>query len=193
MYEPRQWTQILRAQNSEFGFIEGLDGHKSIIKDARYPSDLGEIANRNILFARDYMASSENTFCWTKDYSVNIAVLDEQHKDLFNTVNELEQALSAGSGDAALDSILHKLVQYALSHFAAEEHLMREHAFPGLMAHVVQHQMFRARVAEFLTDHRAGKAGVLASLLLFMQDWLKKHVLKIDKQYSPFLTARGVR
>jgi hemerythrin len=52
--------------------------------------------------------------------------------------------------------------------------------------------MFRSKVAEFLADHRAGKAGVPASLLLFMQDWLEKHVLNTDKQYGAFLNARGV-
>jgi hemerythrin-like metal-binding protein len=138
------------------------------------------------------MFTSDTTFCWTQAYSVNIAVLDQQHQELFEIVGELERAVHEGNGNTAVDPILHKLVHYALSHFIAEESLMRQHGFPGLLAHCQQHQMFRAKIAKFLEDHRAGKAGVPVSLLRFMQDWLKNHVLKTDKQYSSFLNTHGV-
>jgi hemerythrin len=138
------------------------------------------------------MAASDTPLCWTQEYSVNIAVLDEQHQELFKIVNELDQAVRHGNGNTAIDPILHKLVHYALSHFLAEESLMRQHDFPGLLTHCSQHQMFRAKIADFLAEHRAGKADVPALLLLFMQEWLKKHVLKADQEYSSFLNARGV-
>jgi len=138
------------------------------------------------------MPVSNSTFRWTEAYRVNIVALDQQHAQLFDTVNELDQALRGGAENAAIDSVLHKLVGYALTHFSAEESLMRQHDFPGLLTHCSQHQMFRARIAEFLEEHRAGKAGVPVSLMLFMQSWLKEHLLNTDQQYSAFLNARGV-
>ncbi len=53
--------------------------------------------------------------------------------------------------------------------------------------------MFRMKIATYLEDQKAGKASVPVSLLFFMQDWLKQHILKTDRQYSAFLNARGVR
>jgi hemerythrin len=138
------------------------------------------------------MPASDTTLCWTEAYSVNIAVLDQQHQELFETVSELDRAVHEGNGKTAVDSVLHKLVHYALSHFLAEESLMREHGFPGLLAHCGQHQMFRAKIAEFLEHHRAGNAGVPASLLFFMHGWLTMHVLQTDKQYGSYLNAHGV-
>jgi len=133
------------------------------------------------------------TFHWTETYSVNIAILDKQHQKLFDTVNELDQALRAGEGNSAVQQVLDKLVEYALIHFAAEESLMRKHDFPGLPTHRTQHELFRQQIAAYLLDHKAAKPGVPVSLLFFMQDWLKQHVLKTDKQYTAFLNARGVR
>lgn len=138
------------------------------------------------------MPVSDSAFAWTKAYSVNIAILDKQHQELFETINELDQAFRHGCGNDAIDPVLHQLVRYAMSHFLAEESLMQQHNFPGFLTHCGEHQMFRAKLAEFLADHRAGKAGVPASLLLFLREWMKEHVLDMDKQYSSFLNAHGV-
>ena len=139
------------------------------------------------------MSVATGTFHWTDALSVNIAVFDQQHQQLIDTMNELDQALRKGEGKAALDSVLDKLVEYALVHFAAEESLMQEHDFPGFFTHRTQHEEFRKRLAEYLDAHKAGKPGVPVSLLFFMQEWMKEHVCKTDKLYSAYLNARGVR
>ena len=70
---------------------------------------------------------------------------------------------------------------------------MQEHDFPGFSTHRTQHEGFRKQLAEYLEAHKAGKPGVPVSLLFFMQEWMKEHLLKPDKLYSTFLNARGVR
>jgi hemerythrin-like metal-binding protein len=132
------------------------------------------------------------TFRWTPAYAVNIAVLDEQHRHLLETMDALDQALRTGEGKSVLDPLLDRLVQYSQEHFAEEEALMEKHNFPGLPTHRTQHQLFRAKIAEFMEKHKANKAGVPVSLMFFLSDWLKTHLLKTDKQYSAFLNARGV-
>ena len=138
------------------------------------------------------MSDMKCVFRWTGTYKVNVAVLDQQHQELFDTVNKLEQALRAAEGNAVVDRILDRLMTYAGLHFALEESLMERHEFPGLPTHRVQHEMFRKRMMTFLEKQRAAKPGVSVELLLFLQTWLKTHVLKTDKQYSAFLNARGV-
>jgi hemerythrin len=137
------------------------------------------------------MSDTNCVFRWTDIYKVNVAILDQQHQGLFDTVNELERALRVGEGNAAIDGILDRLVTYAGLHFAAEESLMERHDFPGLSTHRI-HEMFRTKMRTLLERQRSAKAGVAVELLLFLQSWLKKHVLRTDKQYSAFLNARGV-
>jgi len=139
------------------------------------------------------MPDAPNTFGWTPAHSVNIVVLDRQHQRLFDAVNELNQALRNGQGASVVDPVLRKLVGYVTVHFATEERLMEENAFPGLLAHRAEHEAFRRKIDAFCEDHKSGKLGVPVMLTLFMQNWLKDHVSKTDERYSAFLNARGVR
>jgi len=138
------------------------------------------------------MSAATSTFQWTQTYSVNISALDRQHQRLFETVNELSEALQNGQGNSVVDPVLNKLVDYALTHFQSEEVLMEEYRFPGLASHRAEHEAFRNKISAFLEDHKASKSGVPVSLMLFLQNWLKQHVLKTDKQYSRFLNDCGI-
>ena len=162
-----------------------------MIKDAPYLSDLGANSNLNILITAAMTLATE-TFRWTEAHCVHIAELDEQHKQLIATVNELDQALRERQGDSALDSVLQKLFAYSIEHFASEERLMMQYDFPGLSTHRAQHEEFRRKLTGFLDAFHAGKSCVPVSVLLFMQTWLKEHLLKTDQQYSAYLNARGV-
>lgn len=136
--------------------------------------------------------NATSAFRWTERYSVNIEALDRQHQGLFATIDELNAALTAGQGATAMEDVLRKLVEYSMTHFATEEALMEWHEFPGLATHRVEHEAFKRNVTKYLEDFRAEKVGAPVSLLLFLQSWLKEHILKSDKAYSSFLNERGV-
>jgi hemerythrin-like metal-binding protein len=139
------------------------------------------------------MVATIPTFRWTERYSVKIAVLDQQHQRLFATINELQEALAHGNGAAVVEGVLQRLVNYVVSHFASEEALLAEYKYPATASHRAEHNKFSHSVAKFLADHRSGRPGVPVSLILFLQDWLKEHILINDKAYVDFLNARGVR
>src|SRR5579871_764419 len=99
------------------------------------------------------------SFRWTDNYKVNIATLDEQHRQLFEAVNALDLALRMGDGMVAIDQVLDKMVDYIGVHFNSEEALMEQHNFPVLSAQKAQHEMFREPIAGFLTlTEAAGRA-----------------------------------
>src|SRR5947209_1947922 len=106
------------------------------------------------------MSTATRVFRWSEMYSVNIAALDRQHQELFESINELEVALRAGEGDRSVEEVLAKLVNYAAAHFAAEESLMEQHGFPGFSSHRAQHEMFRNKLGDLLAKHRESKRGV---------------------------------
>jgi len=55
---------------------------------------------------------------------MNVAALDQRHQKLFDMVSELEQALRAGEGNAAVDRILDRPDTQVGMHFTFEESLM---------------------------------------------------------------------
>ena len=94
--------------------------------------------------------ASPALFPWEAVYSVNIQVLDTQHKNLVNTLNELHGAMVEGSGKEKLGQILSNLIKYTQQHFATEEWLMQAHGYPDFQAHKSQHESLTGTVMEFL-------------------------------------------
>ena len=134
----------------------------------------------------------DQSFRWDLSCSVNVAELDQQHQQLFGAVAELELALRKGQADAIINKLLEKVIEHTITHFATEERLMEECGFPGLAAHRHDHQELAQQLTAFNLSNLAGRPGIPAALLVFLQAWLQDHILKTDKEYSSFLNNRGV-
>src|SRR5271166_3566007 len=106
---------------------------------------------------------------WHEDYSVKIPQFDAQHRHLFFLLNVLNDAMNTGKGNEILEQILEELVQYTSHHFHAEEELMVKKRFPGLAAHMKEHDALRARVLKFQRDFSKGKVAVSIELLNFLR------------------------
>jgi len=130
---------------------------------------------------------------WDKSYSVSVAKLDEQHQKLFSLLNALHDAMRQGKGQAIIESTLHELALYTVTHFRAEEELLRKSNFPGFAAHQAEHQKFIARVNGFINDLKAGRGASPIPILGFIKDWLTDHIMRTDRAYSAYLNAKGVR
>ena len=130
-------------------------------------------------------------FDWNKEHSVNIALLDQQHQELVRYLDKLNRDLAAGH-EIVVETVLGRLVEYTIHHFADEEGLMQRHGFPGLAAHRIEHNALTEKIASFQKEHEAGQPDVLVKLAAYMESWLKDHILKTDKEYSEFLNAKGV-
>ncbi len=134
------------------------------------------------------------TFLWQSSYSVQVAALDAQHRHLIALLNDLCEAVDLGQGLSVADQLLKQLIAYTKYHFGEEERLMAKYNFPGLAAHKLEHEILTRRVLLFKKSYDEGNSSLIPmSLLIFLQDWLKGHILGTDKQYGEFLNRQGVR
>ena len=131
-------------------------------------------------------------FTWDDSFSVNIGLIDMQHKKLVSMVNELHQAMVEGSGKERLGNILSKLIGYTREHFTTEERLMQAHAYPDFLAHKSQHEHLTKTVVDLQRRFGSNEVGLTIEVMEFLKDWLHDHILGSDKKYSPFLNAKGV-
>jgi hemerythrin len=131
-------------------------------------------------------------FTWEDSFSVNISVIDMQHKKLVSMVNDLHQAMVEGSGREKLGTILSNLVGYTRGHFITEERLMQTHAYPDFLAHKSEHEHLTEKVMDLQCRFRSNEVGLTIEVMEFLKDWLRHHILGSDKKYSPFLNAKGV-
>ncbi len=120
---------------------------------------------------------------FTEDCKIGIDQLDEEHRQLFQMINEATE-LAQGGADAATiaNTLLRKLKDYADTHFAHEESYMKEIHDPELPRQQKEHAAFAEKVAQYADTDWATADGtqVLNELLSFMARWLYRHILGSD-------------
>jgi hemerythrin-like metal-binding protein len=129
---------------------------------------------------------------WNEEFSVEVQAIDRQHQKLFQMMNELHDAMKVGNGSKLAPAILTRLVAYAREHFATEEALMKHARYPGLAAHRAEHDQLTQQVAKMVKDFADGNAAITTSLLDFLRNWLRSHILTRDKSYTAHLRAAGI-
>jgi hemerythrin-like metal-binding protein len=138
-------------------------------------------------------ATSTPLITWSDRYSVGLATIDKEHQKLVSLVNQLYTAILAGDATAEASKVLDGLASYTMSHFAAEEALMRRYNYPGYAQHKTEHDKLVEQVRQFQSDLKAGKAKLSQELMTFLQSWLIGHILGVDKKYTSHLQAAGVK
>jgi hemerythrin len=131
-------------------------------------------------------------FPWRAEYQVNIEIIDNQHKQLVELLNKLYEAMREGKGREITAQVLNELVEYTKLHFATEEKLLQEQAFPGFLAHLSEHTRLTSKVIEYQQAYIAG-GSISVQLSMFLKDWLITHIKGMDMKYSPYLLSRGVK
>jgi hemerythrin len=131
-------------------------------------------------------------FPWSEIYSVKIGIVDTQHKNLVNILNELHQAMLGAQGKDKVGQVLLNLIKYTQVHFAMEEKLMQSHGYTDFPAHKAEHDQLASTVLEFQRKFLSNEVGLTVEMMDFLKDWLGKHILDSDKKYGPFLNAKGV-
>ena len=129
---------------------------------------------------------------WDDSFSVKIAQIDREHQKLVSLLNDLHAAMGTGKSKELLGKIFDELITYTVTHFATEEKLMTQHAYPDFAAHKIEHEKLTKQALELQASFKAGKAGVNFEVLNFLRDWLKTHILDSDKKYGPFLNSKGI-
>ena len=127
---------------------------------------------------------------WGERFSVGVAVLDEQHKELIRMINSLIDNQHAGADSEAMVDVLEKMTEYAAYHFRTEERLFSEYEYPQHASHNAEHTEFKTKAARFCMDAIAGKNGLAREVLRYLSAWLTSHILLSDMKYKPFFAAK---
>lgn len=131
---------------------------------------------------------------WSKRYSVHIAPLDDDHRNLFQALNELWVAAERGF---ALDILMHTLdsaLALMMGHFRREEELMVSFLYPRLQKHRIEHRRLLSRL-DSLRQAALGapQSPALLRGIAFLQRRFGLHILKSDKHFSRHIVARRDR
>ncbi len=118
---------------------------------------------------------------WNQSCSVKNSRIDNQHKIIFELVDDIPDTLDA----AKIKKSIMKLFRYTRIHFKQEENLMREMGYPELAAHQKLHDYLLSRLSEF-SDIEFTDQNSLAEFKEFAYDWLVSHIMEQDMEYYFF-------
>lgn len=131
-------------------------------------------------------------FPWTDEFLMGVGTIDEQHRWLVDTTNQLADELDKPDPDReVIGKILEGLVNYSMNHFIVEEELFQRFDYPHAAAHKKEHDDFSGNVMNLLERFESG-ANVDDDVLNLVKDWLTHHMLVVDKAYVPFLKDQGI-
>ena len=124
---------------------------------------------------------------WDPSFETGNATVDEQHRSLIQMVNEFHDAAFRTPGKYDVGTILSRLAAYTVKHFAHEEKLMRDTQYPDYASHKKEHDQLVAKATELIKGHQAGKMVLTVTVSQFLQEWLRVHILQVDKRMIKYL------
>ncbi len=92
----------------------------------------------------------------TKELETGNTLIDSEHRELFNIINNLQDACAKGQGRSQVESTAKFLVDYVKKHFRDEETLQKSVNYPGYPAHSDFHK-------GYLQQIEAGAGKILSS------------------------------
>jgi hemerythrin-like metal-binding protein len=127
---------------------------------------------------------------WEESYSVGVKELDDQHKKMFELINELYEAIKASKDKTFMSEILGELLDYGKYHLDTEEKYFNETEYPGKESHKIIHKAYRDKIDEFYEN----KEDTLLSykIIDFLEDWWLDHVTSIDKGYKEYVIGKMI-
>jgi hemerythrin-like metal-binding protein len=129
---------------------------------------------------------------WTEQLSVGNAVIDSDHRNLINMVNDVTHAIGARNCHA-LAQAFEQLENWLHVHFANEEHITRSIKFdfskhrPAQQYSLKELQHLRS---ELMAKDGLWSDGAVAHFAHFLKNWMiDSHITKLDMQMKPVLQA----
>lgn len=122
---------------------------------------------------------------WEPKYSVHVDILDEQHRKLFDVVNDLIDETAMGS--SRLLQVIRDLIDYLSIHFHQENIVMMDSGYPDFVKHSQEHRRFTEKVEEFLQLYEQGDAELGLKMIVFMKEWVFTHTTRLDLKYGEHL------
>jgi hemerythrin len=126
-----------------------------------------------------------------EDLLVGHDAIDAEHAELLRLCGVLRSSSGAGD-DAAFAAALAQLWDAVVGHFATEDALMEEFAYPERAAHRTAHQLFVEDLKALAAEHAAhGRSDdVMAWATQRVPEWLSFHIQTNDAPLARFIGRR---
>ena len=132
---------------------------------------------------------------WEDKYSVNISMLDEEHKKIIDTINALTVAQQQNYTLDKVAEIINDIITYKKEHFKSEENYMIKFKYPEYQSHKEEHVKFLERITFYhnrliLNDYIV--ENNIFDILKYFKQWITEHIQTVDKKYTHCFNNNGL-
>jgi hemerythrin len=129
---------------------------------------------------------------WKDSLLVGVTIIDDEHRKLVAAIDELMDACMKGKGRDTIEKTLMFLSEYTKKHFADEEKLQAEYAYPGMAAHKKMHTQFYANITALINDFNQNGPNVALTgkINKTLVDWLIHHINAEDKKLGLHIQSK---
>ena len=117
---------------------------------------------------------------WDEKYSVGVAAVDHEHRELIGLVNEAHDRLMRPGGEEAVMDFLGEIFARISAHFALEEQIMRARNYDHYDEHKTDHERLLDEIRDMMDDYEDGESFSEALLAQQLQAWFTGHFRSHD-------------
>jgi len=129
---------------------------------------------------------------WNENLECGYEEIDNQHKQLIETLNKLMKASSEGKSEKVVLETLDFLTGYSIKHFEDEENLQIKYNYPDYIHHKQIHDEFKNVVGELIK--KVQKEGPTIEIIDIVSStmgaWLLTHIKGDDFHMAGFIKSR---
>jgi hemerythrin-like metal-binding protein len=130
---------------------------------------------------------------WDEKYSVGVEEIDNQHKRMFEVINELLEAINTNTTEDHLGNIIDGLIKYKVFHFATEEKYFKQFNYEGAEEHILKHKEFNDNLMVLKDKYPIYSVEFAFELVDFLEDWLIDHLMIVDQKYKKCFAEHGLK
>jgi len=130
---------------------------------------------------------------WRESMTVGVKEIDDQHKQLIDTIEKLNEKIIQHAVENDLTDIFEQLSRYIHIHFATEEAYFDKFHYAEAEAHKAAHLFFANRVSEMRQNPDRGMHALSLELVAFLEFWLVGHVMVMDQRYVQCFHENGLK
>ena len=130
---------------------------------------------------------------WDDKYSVNVTIIDEEHKKLIDIINKTIFENQYDNNPRSISEILCEMTVYAKEHFKTEETYMSNFKYHDYKSHKDEHQNFSKNISGYCNDLMSGSYQIIEDLTKYLQQWLVHHIQETDKKYTYCFNNNGLK
>jgi hemerythrin len=128
-----------------------------------------------------------SSLVWNASNAVFVTEIDDEHKEIFEAISQVQEALTSRSSVSAIHKLSEHLMSCIVEHFAHEERLMRAARYGSIHWHQRSHRAARHRVRQFVSRLEKGDSAVAHELVEYLASWLSDHASVADRMMGSAL------